>query len=68
MVDLVEEIVAVAGGVASDEPATEEFSLGDAAADVIDRFQRRTGRTIWLDADESLVTAQPPECSGRSRT
>jgi two-component system, OmpR family, sensor histidine kinase MprB len=58
MVDLVEEIVAVAGGVASDEPATE-FSLGDAAADVVDRFQRRTGRTIRLDADESLVLAQP---------
>ena len=58
MVDLVEEIVAVAGGVASDEPATE-FSLGDAAADVVDRFQRRTGRTIRLDADESLVQAQP---------
>lgn len=58
MVDLVEEIVAVAGGVASDEPATT-FSLGDAAADVVERFQRRTGRTIRLSADESLVTAQP---------
>lgn len=58
MVDLVEEIVAVAGGVAVDEPVTE-FSLGDAAADVVERFQRRTGRTIRLDADESLVAAQP---------
>ena len=52
MVELVEEIVAVAGGVASDEPATV-FSLGDAVADVVDRYQRRTGRTIRLDADES---------------
>ena len=54
----VEEIVAVAGGVAIDEPRTT-FSLGDAVADVVDRYQRRTGRTIRLNADESTVVAQP---------
>jgi two-component system sensor histidine kinase MprB len=58
MVDLVEEIVAVAAGVASDEPATV-FSLGDAVAEVVDRYQRRTGRAIRLDADDSPVLAQP---------
>ena len=58
MVDLVEEIVALAGGVASDEPATV-FSLGDAAADVVERYQRRTGRMIRLEADDSPVRAQP---------
>ena len=58
MVALVEEIVAVAGGLAIDEPRTA-FSLGDAAADVVDRYQRRTGRMIRLNADDSPVLAQP---------
>lgn len=58
MVDLVEEVVAVAGGVANDEPASA-FSLGDAVVEVVDRFQRRTERRFHVDADDSPVLAQP---------
>ena len=43
MVELVDEIVTVAAGVATDEAATE-FSLGDLIRAVVDRFARRTGR------------------------
>ena len=57
MVTLVEEIVTVAGGVATDEPATE-FSLGDAVRRVVDRFTRRTGRQFAVVADDSPVHAQ----------
>ena len=57
MVELVDEIVTVAAGVASDEPPTE-FSLGDATRDVVERFARRTGRQFDVVADESPVRAQ----------
>lgn len=57
MVELVEEIVTVAGGVATDE-ALSDFSLGDAVGGVADRFTRRTGRQIIVVADESPVRAQ----------
>ena len=57
MVDLVEEVVAVAGGVAPDEPVTA-FSLGDVVADVVDRYQRRADRRIDVDLDDSPVLAQ----------
>jgi two-component system, OmpR family, sensor histidine kinase MprB len=57
MVELVNEIVTVAGGVAGDE-APSEFSLGDAARRVVDRFVRRTGRQFEVVADDSPVLAQ----------
>jgi two-component system, OmpR family, sensor histidine kinase MprB len=57
MVDLVDEIVTVAAGVASDE-APSEFSLGGSTRRVVERFARRTGRRFDLDADESPVRAQ----------
>ena len=57
MVDLVDEIVTVAAGVATDEPLAE-FSLGDAARRVVERFARRTGRHFDVVADESPVRAQ----------
>ena len=57
MVDLVDEIVTVASGVAADEAATD-FSLGDIVGAIADRFQRRTGRQFTLSADESPVRAQ----------
>jgi two-component system sensor histidine kinase MprB len=57
MVDLVDEIVTVAAGVASDE-SPGEFSLGDAARRVVERFARRTGRHFDVVADESPVRAQ----------
>jgi len=57
MVDIVDEIVTVAAGVATDEvPA--EFSLGDATRRVVERFARRTGRHFDIIADESPVRAQ----------
>jgi two-component system sensor histidine kinase MprB len=57
MVELVDEIVTVAAGVANDE-AAGEFSLGDAARRVVERFARRTGRHFDIVADESPVRAQ----------
>jgi two-component system sensor histidine kinase MprB len=57
MVTLVDEIVTVAGGVATDEAAVD-FSLGDTVRRVVDRFTRRTGRLFALVADESPVHAQ----------
>jgi two-component system, OmpR family, sensor histidine kinase MprB len=57
MVELVDEIVTVAAGVATDEVPTE-FSLGDAARRMVDRFARRTGRHFEVTTDESPVRAQ----------
>jgi two-component system, OmpR family, sensor histidine kinase MprB len=57
MVDLVDEIVTVATGVATDEEPTE-FSLGEALRSVVERFERRTARTFAVVADESPVRAQ----------
>ena len=57
LVELVNEIVAVASGANDDEPATR-FSLGAVAAEVAERYQRRTGRTVTVTADESSVLAQ----------
>jgi len=58
MVDLVEEVVAVAAGLANDEPVST-FSLGDTVTEVVDRYQRRSGREFTVDADDSPVCAQP---------
>ena len=57
MVELVDEIVTVAAGVATDEAVTE-FSLGDLTRRVVERFARRTGRQFAISADESPVQAQ----------
>jgi two-component system sensor histidine kinase MprB len=57
MVTLVDEIVTVASGVATDEAPTD-FSLGDAVRRVVDRFARRTGRSFDVRVDESPVHAQ----------
>jgi two-component system, OmpR family, sensor histidine kinase MprB len=57
MVELVDEIVTVAAGVATDEVPTE-FSLGDAARRMVERFARRTGRHFEVTTDESPVRAQ----------
>ena len=57
MVELVDEIVTVAAGVATDEAVTE-FSLGDLTRRVVERFTRRTGRQFAISADESPVRAQ----------
>jgi two-component system, OmpR family, sensor histidine kinase MprB len=57
MVDLVDEIVTVAAGVATDEAPTE-FSLGEVAGRVVERFARRTGRQFEVVVDDSPVVAQ----------
>jgi two-component system sensor histidine kinase MprB len=57
MVGLVDEIVTVASGVASDETPTE-FALGDLVRRVVERFTRRTGRPFAVETDESPVLAQ----------
>jgi len=57
LTDLVNEIVAVAGGAAADEPITE-FDLARLATEVADRFERRTGRAIVVGGDASVVSAQ----------
>jgi two-component system sensor histidine kinase MprB len=57
LVELVNELVAVASGAADDEPV-ETFSLGDAARELAERYERRTGREVRVTADRSLVRAQ----------
>lgn len=57
LTSLVNEIVAVASGVAPDEPV-QRFDLVDVVAEVADRFGRRTGRVISVDATASPVDAQ----------
>ncbi len=57
LTSLVNEIVALATGVASDEPVSR-FDLGEVVEDVAERFGRRTGRDISVDATSSPVEAQ----------
>lgn len=54
---LVEEVVAVGSGRSSDE-VSRAMPLADAAHAAAERVGRRTGRTITVDADDSLVIAQ----------
>lgn len=58
---LVNEIVSVAAGEATDEEFTS-FDLGDLVQSVADRYHRRTGRVIDVTVDggagRSMVTAQ----------
>ena len=58
LVELVNEVIAAATGLADDEPA-EELSLGELARQVAERYERRTGRPVVVDADDSYVRAQP---------
>jgi two-component system sensor histidine kinase MprB len=57
LVLLVEEVIAVASGGLDDDPF-ELFSLGDVARDLAARHERRSGREVRVDADESPVEAQ----------
>jgi two-component system sensor histidine kinase MprB len=57
LTELVDEIIAVASGASSDE-SRESFDLATVAADVAARYERRTGRSIQLDATSSMVVAQ----------
>ncbi len=57
LTELVDEIIAVASGASSDE-SRESFDLATIAADVSARYERRTGRSIQLDATSSMVVAQ----------
>lgn len=57
LTELVDEIVTVATGDSSQEPR-QPFDLADVAAAVAARYERRTGRTILVDATSSNVVAQ----------
>ena len=54
---LVDEVVAVASGGASDEPATT-FDLMIVVSELTERFERRTGRSFEIDGVADSVTAQ----------
>ena len=57
LTELVNEIIAVAGGELSEEPR-ERFDLAAVVGDVVARYERRTGRPIRLEAAGSMVVAQ----------
>lgn len=57
LTDLVNEIVTVASGAQSDE-AVVPFDLVEAVREVVDRYERRSGRTIDVEATPSPVVAQ----------
>jgi two-component system sensor histidine kinase MprB len=57
LTDLVNEIVAVASGLMSNEPA-ELFDLAELTTDVAARYERRTGREIVVTATSGSVIAQ----------
>jgi two-component system sensor histidine kinase MprB len=57
LVLLVEEVVSVASGGLDDDPL-EPFSLGQVTRDLAARYERRTGREVRVEADESSVDAQ----------
>jgi two-component system sensor histidine kinase MprB len=57
LVLLVEEVIAVASGGLDDDPF-EPFSLGDVTRDLAARHERRSGRQVRVDADDSPVEAQ----------
>lgn len=53
LTDLVNEIVAVASGAGEDEPV-ESFDLAALVLDVTDRFVRRSGRRVTVDAPPTV--------------
>jgi two-component system, OmpR family, sensor histidine kinase MprB len=57
LTELVNEIVAVSIGDVVDEPK-EQLDLAELAADVVTRYQRRSGREIVVVAQPSMVVAQ----------
>jgi two-component system, OmpR family, sensor histidine kinase MprB len=57
LTELVNEIVAVAVGDVADEPR-EPVDLAELAADVVARYERRSGREIVVVAQPTLVVAQ----------
>ena len=59
LVGLVEEVVALAKGVTEGAPA-EPVALGEMAAAVAARAERRHGRPVTVTADGSVVEASPP--------
>lgn len=54
---LVNEVVSVASGDATDDPV-ETFDLADAVAEIAERYQRRTGRPVVVDSITGRVVAQ----------
>lgn len=59
LVELVEEVVALARGVTDGAPP-EPVELGPMAASIASRAERRYGRAVTVHADDSVVVAPPP--------
>lgn len=57
LTSLVDEVVAVASGGATDEASTS-FDLVDVVGELVDRYERRSNRSIVVDATPSPVVAQ----------
>lgn len=57
LASLVDEIVAVASGGDHDETDTS-FDLADVVAETVERYERRSQRTVTLDASPSPVVAR----------
>jgi two-component system sensor histidine kinase MprB len=57
---LVEEVVAVGSGRASDE-LSQRIVLADAVTSAAERVERRTGRVIDVETDSTVVIAQPSQ-------
>ncbi|MGH9133273.1 MAG: HAMP domain-containing sensor histidine kinase [Ilumatobacteraceae bacterium] len=57
LVHLVDEVVAVASGASDDDPF-EPLSLGDVTHELATRYERRSGREVRVEVDESPVDAQ----------
>jgi two-component system sensor histidine kinase MprB len=57
LADLVSELVGLATDTHGDEAAVD-LDLADVVTDAVERFRRRTGRTVELDASASPVVGQ----------
>ncbi len=59
LTDLVSELVELATDARVAEEAVSEVDLADLVEQVVDRARRRTGRTIVLDGEDSMVQGRP---------
>jgi two-component system sensor histidine kinase MprB len=59
LTDLVSELVELATDARVAEEAVSEVDLADLVEQVVDRARRRTGRTIAVDAVDSVIQGRP---------
>jgi len=58
---LVTELVELAADSPSEDVATERLHLGELVEKVVDKYRRRTDRTINVAADDSVVEGRAPQ-------